>query len=239
MAIASVARLLIRDPKEQRQFLYGLVHRKSKVLLGAMGVELEVEGRENFKPGQNYLIAANHLSYLDPLILASVRPMAFVTSIEMKQAFFLGTLTELGGCLYVERRSRGNIRREISEIENALRAGFHVAIFPEATSTDGSKILPFKRPLFSAAIHSARNVLPVMIQYEEIDGQRVSTRNRDRVCWYGDMRFGRHFVRLLDFQKIRIRVTIIPEIPVTPGSERDTITENAYRAISEIYIPIA
>lgn len=238
IGIAATARLLLRDKTELRRFLLALVHRKSRVLLGVLGVQLEVEGRENLKAGENYLIVGNHMSYLDPILLASITPMAFVTSVEMRETFFLGTLTELGACLYVERRSRENIHGEIIEIEQALRAGFHVVVFPEATSTNGEQLRPFKRPLFTAAVREKKSVLPMVIQYEQIDGEKISTRNRDLLCWYGDMPFGSHFLRLMDCRKIRIRVSILPQIPITAESDRDTIMESSYQAIAARYVPI-
>ena len=231
-------RLLIRDPRELRQAILALLHRKSKVLLGGLGIQVTVEGKENFRPGQNYLIVANHLSYLDPILMASIQPMAFVTSVEMRETFFLGTLTDLGGCLYVERRSKENMHREIGSLTDALAQGFNVVVFPEATSTNGSSVRPFKKPLFMAAVNAGRNVLPVVLQYEQIDGQKVTIQNRDDLCWYGDMDFGAHFVKLLGHKKIRIRVSVMPEIEVAPGADRDTIMGAAYNVISSAYRPI-
>jgi 1-acyl-sn-glycerol-3-phosphate acyltransferase len=111
-------------------------------------------------------------------------------------------------------------------------------VFPEATSTDGEHVKPFKRPLFAAAAKAVVPVLPVVIQYEEIDGRPVTRANRDYLCWYGDMGFGGHFIKLAMRKKIRIRIKVLPEIPVTPDSTRDILMEEAHQRIVAHYRPI-
>jgi 1-acyl-sn-glycerol-3-phosphate acyltransferase len=236
---ASLAKLLVWDKLEQRALLLAFLHRKCKVLLAVMGIHVTVEGRENLRKGQTYFIVANHMSYIDPLVLAAFTPTSFVTSIEMRDAFFLGTFTKLAGCFYVERRKKGNILNEVGEIEQALKDNFTVAVFPEATSTDGSHIKPFKRPLFAAAIRAGKPVLPMVIQYERINGKKISRAKHQLLCWYGDMPFFPHSLKLLGLNHIHIRLSVLPEIPVAAESDRDTIAETAYETIRAHYQPIA
>ena len=149
------------------------------------------------------------MSYLDALILASLRPVCFITSIEMKNVPVLGLLTELGGCLYTERRSKENLRSEVAQLSQALQDGFDIVIFPEGTSTNGTGILPFKRGLLSAAMDAKKSILPITIQYQEINGKKVNTGNRDILCWYGDMYFAPHFFKLILLKSVKIRVRSI------------------------------
>jgi 1-acyl-sn-glycerol-3-phosphate acyltransferase len=229
-----VARFIIPSPMERRRFYLKNVSRFSKVTLKLMNIELEIVNPERFSSG-NHLILANHLSYLDGLIMGAVTPVCFVTSIEMRNTFFLGLMTELGGSLYVERRSRDNLSNEIGEITHALRQGFDVMVFPEATSTDGSAMKPFKRSLLKAAVDAEKNILPVCINYLEIDGEPVTSKNRDTLCWYGDMSFAPHFFGLMRPRSVKIRVTALPELPVTKDSSRDVLIEEAYHSISSQY----
>jgi 1-acyl-sn-glycerol-3-phosphate acyltransferase len=85
----------------------------------------------------------------------------------MKNTFFLGQICKFASCLFVERRSRGNLDQEIKEITDALNYGHNVLIFPEGTSTNGDEVLRFKRPLFNAAIFSSKKVLPATLNYLE------------------------------------------------------------------------
>ena len=233
-----IARPFIRDPKRLRAFYLWKVHVGARWLQRALGMKMVVEGRENLKPGHNYLIVANHLGYLDAVLMSGFLECAYVTSVEMKNTPLLGQIVELGGCLFVERRSKDNIKNEIGEIEEALRQGFHVTVFPEATSTEGEAVRPFKRPLFAAAANAPRPVLPMVIQFHSIDGEPVTKANRDAVCWYGDMTFGRHFLKLTSIREITVKLKILPEIPVTKDSTRDTLMEEAYRRIVSAYEPI-
>lgn len=238
LVFAFVGRLFIPEKKLRRAFFLHHVNAYAKAMLRVIGVEVVVDHPERIRNGHNYLILANHMSYLDAIVMAALRPMCFVTSEEVRETPLLGQITELGGCLFVERRSRDNIHQEIGEIGDALNQGFHVVIFPEATSTDGSKILPFKRSLLRAAVETKTPVLPLVIQYEEIGNEKVTAKNRDLLCWYGDMTFGPHFYALMGLRRIRIRVKVQPEIPVTRESTRDTLVEQAYEAISSNYEPI-
>lgn len=233
-----LALVVMRDGPRRRRYFQRAVSRHSRWVMRVFNLHLAIDGKINARRGQNYLIVANHMSYLDAIIMSSFRPTAFVTSIEMKQTPVLGQILDTGGCLYVERRSKENIQKEIGQIEDALRDGFDVVVFPEATSSDGSKVLPFKRPLFAAAARAGVPVLPVVIQYEYIDGQPVTAVNRDQLAWYGPMSFGPHFLGLMKMRRIDMRLKVLPEIPVTPESTRDTLMEQAQAAIRAEYRPI-
>ncbi len=233
-----IARLLIPGKSTRRRFFAGNVSRFSRVLLHVFGIELVIENLERWSPEKNLLVLSNHMSYIDALAVAAVHPVCFVTSIEVKNTPFLGLLSELAGALYVERRSRENLTQEIGEISEALREDFSVVIFPEATSTNGSSVLPFKRSLLAAAVEAKRPVLPVAINFESIDSAPVTATNRDLLCWYGEMDFGPHLWKLLQCKKIRIRISLLEEIPITAETTRDTLVEAAYRAIHSTFRPI-
>jgi 1-acyl-sn-glycerol-3-phosphate acyltransferase len=138
----------------------------------------------------------------------------------------------------VERRNKQNIKGEIGEITKALQDGFSVVVFAEATSTNGSSVLPFKRSLLAAAVESKTPVLPICVQYEEIDGEKVTAKNRDKLCWYGTMDFAPHFLELAGLNQIKVRVKILEEIPIEAETTRDTLVDKAYAAVSSNYTPI-
>ena len=76
------------------------------------------------QPDQIGLVVGNHLGFIDIIAAASIRPNLFVTSQEMRNTPFLGLLTEMGGCIYVNRQSRTNILNELGEMIDYLKAGF-------------------------------------------------------------------------------------------------------------------
>lgn len=183
---------------------------------------------------KNYLIVSNHLSYLDVLIISSVLPASFITSVEISKDIFLGTLARLGGSLFVERRRKTRLLRDIKSVSAALAEGLNVVLFPEGTSTNGDTILPFKKTLFRSAISCGVEVLPVCIHYVKIDGIFVNKKNRDFVFWYGDMKFLPHFINLMKLKSICASLQFLPAI-ATASITSDTASKLAYKSIYEAY----
>lgn len=187
---------------------------------------------------QNYLIVSNHLSYLDVLVLASCFPGCYVTSQEVREMSFLGTVTTLAGCLFVERRSRANLSKEISEITAALDYGLNVVIFPEGTSTNGESVLRFRQPLFQAAIDSGKKVLPVSITYKQINRSPVTLRNRDRIFWYDDMTFPDHFMGLAGIDHLEVSVAVSYPINAISAETCAVLSTLAHAAVRKTYEPV-
>lgn len=222
-------------PYRTRKIINRIVLFYCKILLRL--VNLQIDHKKSSNPLQrNALIISNHMSYMDIIVLFSLYPSSFVTSIEMKKTPFLGQLVTLGGCLFVERRSRKNLSQEISQITEALKTELNVGIFPEATSTNGDEVRKFKRPLFQGAIDANAPILPVTINYRYLNQQKVTKCNRDKVFWYGEMTF---FGHLLDFFKLKkVDVEVIESDFFYPESEDDitSLSLKAHRAVTNNYI---
>ena len=168
----------------------------SKLILFIMGIQVQIDGAQNKEDQKNYFVVSNHLSYLDILVISSFLPSCYVTSMEMKAMPLLGQITTLAGCVFVERRNKKNIQGEIKEIEEALVAGLNVVVFPEATSTNGETVIPFKRSLFQAVVNAKVELLPLTIEYKKLNGAEINLKNKDNLFWYGDMDFLPHFFNL-------------------------------------------
>jgi 1-acyl-sn-glycerol-3-phosphate acyltransferase len=181
------------------------------------------------------LFVSNHLSYLDILIFAAQGPTLFITSEEVRRTFFLGFMSALGGSLFVNRRSVSGVRRDINTIAGLLSDGYRVCFFPEATSTDGSKILPFKSSFFEAAKKAEAAITPLCIRYTSINGQPTDRKSRDYVCYYGDMFFFPHFIKLMSLRGIGAELTVLSSIS-TQRYSRKELAEVAYRRIVKAYI---
>lgn len=240
---AIVLRLFFGDSVRAKRLAALWLHVLCKVALKILGVkveEVDATGglRADVAGGEGHLIVANHLSYLDILVVASLRPMLFVTSNEIRDSGFLGYLAKAGGCHFVERRNRNQIEREVAEIASSLSEGLNVVVFPEATSTNGSQVLPFKVALMDAAIVSNRPLLPLCLNYQEIAGQPFGITNRDEICWYGDMTFLGHIANVARRGNIRVAVTRLNKVHVTPQSDRKSLASEAYQQIAGHYVQI-
>lgn len=176
---------------------------------------------------QNSLIVSNHLSYVDVLILASAYPSLFVTSTEIKETFMLGKICKLAGCFFVERRRSkltSDIRlHELNLMKSRISQGFNVFLFPEGTSSNGSKVLSFKNSFFQVAVDCQIQVRPICLKYKG--------KNWEKVPWYGDMTFLDHLFQLCQ-QKVHAELIVLPEIA---PYERTKCSALAYAAISEAY----
>ena len=168
-------------------------------------------------------------------MLSAGEPAVFVTSIEMKNTPFLGELASFGGSYFVERRDRNRVPGEVKDLAGILRQGFHVFVFPEATSTHGLHILPFKRALFTAAIEAERDVLPVCLRVEEIDDVPFHEHNHQRTSWYGEMDFFSHLVQFMAIKKLKVSVNYLEPISVRQFPDRYSLADQAYQQITRKY----
>lgn len=220
--------------KRARPLLTKLVSVTSRLGLVIFNVKV-IANFSPLKSGRSYLIVANHLSYLDILIISSSFPACFVTSHEMKETPVLGQLCLLGGCLFVERRKRSGIANEVKALSDALASGLSVAIFPEATSTNGEKVIPFRRPLFQAAIHSGVEVLPMCLNYRNLDGEKLTLKNRDNVFWYGSMSFFSHAFNLFSHKEVVAELSVMDTVNPSSFENKNDLADACHVIVSSEY----
>jgi len=202
-----------------------------------LGLNVHADGAENIPEG-GCLVLSNHMSYLDIMVYSSVRPAVFVTSVEMEQTFFLGFIAKIGGSYFVERRNTKNIKQELSVIADLIDQGFVVVLFPEGTSTDGSKILPFRSSFIAGATETGVDVVPACLRYDRINGEPFSDSNCDYVCWYGDMTFAPHFYRFMGLRNTEASASWLTAIS-SSGLDRKMITRKAHELIAASYFGAA
>jgi len=141
------------------------------------------------------LLTANHTGWLDIPILSAVAPVSFISKSEVGQWPFFGTLARLQRSIFI-RRERTKALDDRNNIRRRLLEGDALVIFPEGTSSDGNRVLPFRSALFSAAeldlgrgaLHPVHaQVQPVSIAYVGLHGMPMGRENRPLYAWYGDM----------------------------------------------------
>ena len=209
----------------------------SRLALALFGVRVHVKHRERLGSGQTgRLVIANHLSYVDILVLAALSPMIFVTSVEMRHTPLLGRIAAWGGSLFVERRRPAGLKQEIGEIASVLSEGASVALFPEGTTSSGERVHPFKRSLFDAAVAVKADILPVCLRYTAINGEAVTKENRDALFFYGGTPFSAHFPRFLGLRSIDVELTLLKTIKVRPDDSRKELAVLGHECISNTYL---
>jgi len=135
-------------------------------MLAILGVELVVRGSP---PGHGpMLLVANHISWLDILVMSATQPARFVSKADVKSWPVLGSLVTGAGTLYIERENRRDAMRVVHQMAQSLHQGDILAVFPEGTTGDGQTLLPFHANLIQAAISSNAPVLPLGLSF--VDG---------------------------------------------------------------------
>ncbi len=235
LLVSFTADLFLRNPLHRRKVCLRITSLAAKLGLKLFNIRVSVKGKDKLSSlPQPCLVIANHLSYLDILIIASCLPSLFITSIELKKTFFLGLVSRMGGSLFVERRSKTKLLQEIENVAAVIKSGINVVLFPEGTSSNGDSVLPFKAALFSSATSAQVAVQPLCIKYHAIDDKPIDADNRDLAYYYGHLQFFPHLLKLLTLKSIDVQLTVLDSF--TPGAmTRKEIADRARAAIMECY----
>src|SRR5262249_55574771 len=150
-----------------------------------LGLHIRVIGSPT--PRRPVLFAANHVSYTDITVLGAVIPGSFIAKAEVAQWPFFGWLAKLQRSVFVDRQVR-NTAVHRDAIRARLASGDALILFPEGTSGDGNRVLPFRTALFAAAQHGdgSRPVIvqPVSLAYTRLDGMPIGRFYRPLFAWY-------------------------------------------------------
>jgi 1-acyl-sn-glycerol-3-phosphate acyltransferase len=174
-----------------------VLHRWSRRTLPRMGIAIDVTG----SPTSGGLIASNHLSYLDILVYCAIAPCAFVSKSEVRGWPAVGWIATLAGTVYVDRSVRSETRTVQPEMQAALAGGLRLFLFPEGTSSDGSRVRRFHSSLFQPAIDLKAPVSAASIAYAVPDGNAGT-----EACYWGEMTLFPHLINLLSKHSVTATV---------------------------------
>lgn len=214
-----------------------LLHYFCKRLLQRLDFRVELIGdhlNELYRT-QGALIIPNHISYLDVLAIQSIFPAKFVTSYDIGHTAFLGRLCKRGGCLFVNRKSKRDLLKNIDTISSELNKGSHIVLFPEGTTSPGDRILPYKSSLLESAIRSRSVVYPLCIRYTELNGFPIKSPQFDTVAWYGEMTFFPHLWQLMKIKSLRIQIKTANPVPFRHHKSRKKLTQDLREITSHLF----
>lgn len=159
------------------------------------------------------LIAANHSSWIDITVLSALFPARFIAKSEVGTWPIFGWLARLQQTLFVERGRRSATGKFKEAMKRRFEAHQHLVLFPEGTSSDGNRVLPFKSALFGAIEMAPTEgdtapvtVQPVSITYTKFHGLPMGRNVRPVFTWYGDMEIAPHIWQALCFGPCDVRV---------------------------------
>jgi 1-acyl-sn-glycerol-3-phosphate acyltransferase len=170
------------------------------------------------------VVVANHISYFDPLIVASYLPLTAIAKREVASWPIVGEFVKRLGTLFVERENAQSGARVLREAIGLVRRGVSVLVFPEGTTTRGADVLPFRRGIFGAALYAGVPIVPVALRYE-----------REDAAWVGDTTFLSHYARTITHACTRVSVDFLPPLALgRPGKpySAQQLAETARRRIA-------
>lgn len=225
-----------KSPIEQRRKAIEHTAKYSKIMLSQLNVETSCTYSGQIRDDRNYFMVCNHMSYLDIVVLSAVRPSVFITSVDMRDTFFLGDIAKLGGSFFVNRRNRKKIKEEVEALTQLVEDGFDVFLFPEGTSSSGMDgVLPFKKSLFRVPHGAQIPIIPICLKYTTIDGAPFSAKNCDQVAWHSDMTFAPHLNQLTQRKKIVVQVDYMDPVESSRFGSHGDLSQHLWEVISERY----
>ncbi len=198
---------------------------------------LRVRRRRFGTPGAGRrLIVANHVSWLDILVLGACEPMAFLAKKEIGASRWTRWLVDLQGVVYVDRERKRCIPQVNADIARRLAAETPVTLFAEATTHDGTRLLRFRSSHFEPARQARACVQPVYLEYPKVAGLAATRAERASVAWYGDTAFLPSLWRVLACGGLRCDVHYGEPIAFDAGADRKALAgqvEAATRRLKE------
>lgn len=197
-----------------------------RLVLICIGLPWRREGQPLRGPGA---VVANHSSWLDILVLNAAQPVFFVSKAEVASWPGINILTHVTDTHFVARDPR-LARAQAEEFAARLRAGHRLLFFPEGTSSDGRRLLPFKPTLFQGFL---ADDLPEGLAIQPVSAVYDAPPGRDPrfYGWWADMELGPHLLAVLATRRHgRVRVRLHPPVSVA-GHDRKSLSAACHSAI--------
>lgn len=213
-----------------------------RTVLKVLGIRVHMKG--TLATGRPLLIASNHVSWTDIMVLGSLGRLHFVAKAEVRSWPVMGTLARLQRTVFVERERRRATPEQAREIGERLKDGDPMVLFAEGTTGDGNRVLPFNTTLFGAAqlalgtLESDRVLVqPVAIAYVRRGGLRLDRRERAALAWIGDTPLLPHLRHLMTAGVMDVEVHFGEAIAFSAVSNRKTVARQAEKAVREMLAP--
>jgi 1-acyl-sn-glycerol-3-phosphate acyltransferase len=223
MVIGGLATLALLFPLLNQKRRSIIAKYWSKLILRTVGIRLRVTGSP---PTAAALMVANHVSWADPFLLIACYPVHFVAKAEIRSWPVFGWLAALAGTIFIQRERQRDLSNVAQIFVSHLNDGSAVGMFPESTTSDGTRLLPFKAGLFQVAVSAAADCYPVALSYD----QRAA-------IWIDDMGFLSSIWQVMAQPRITASVHFCPPIPYQGQHRRDLAVASEAAIASALCLP--
>lgn len=197
--------------------------RNARRMCRGLGFDVTVHG----DIPQGGFVAPNHLGYMDIVVLASVTPQVFLSKSEVDSWPVIGAYCRMAGTLYIDRSRRSDVAKKEASFAEVISSGLNMTFFLEGTSTDGRAVLPFRASLLQPLVANNWPITPAFIRYECDEGDVAQD-----ICWWGDMGFAEHLLRMLRVK--RVQATVVFGEKRHPGQDRKRLANELYEEVQSL-----
>ncbi len=219
--------LWFKFPRASREQKLSHIQAWSAHLLRVLGVRLNITPSSTFIwPNKTQLLVANHVSWLDVLVIQALHPCVFVAKSEVRQWPLVGSMAQACGVVFVDRSSSSSARKMVDDVASALHHGYCVAGFPEGTSSEGHDVSLFHANLFEAAIHREVEVLPLALRYTDPSTGQLCM----KAAFVGDIGFIESLHQVMCTPRLSVDVQIGKTVS-PQGHSRRTLAHLSHRCV--------
>lgn len=206
-----------------------------------LGLRIRTHGALDWR--RPLMIAANHASWKDIMVLGALADVVFIAKTEVKDWPVFGTLAKLQKSIFVVREEKRKTGEQVGEIATRMADGEIVVLFPEGTTSDGNRLLDVKSSLFGAAAaalpaapEGVVYVQPVAIAYTRVQGLPMGRYWRPLAGWPGDVALLPHLIGVLKAGALDIDVSFGEAIPFRQGDSRKHLSAAIEKSIRKMLL---
>lgn len=198
-----------------------------------LGMHVRLIGEPGRTDVRRVVFVSNHSSWIDIPVLGGRLDGCFVAKGEVAGWPLVSAIARLGRTVYVSRQ-RGSIRQERDDMRARLAEGDNLILFPEGTTSDGSRVMPFRSAFFAVAEGADPPLIrPVSVVYDRLAGLPTGRATRPLFAWYGDMDIASHYWRLGRHRGLR--ATVLLHAPLDPAAfpNRKSLSQAVWRVVAD------
>ena len=184
-------------------------------LLVIFGIQLRLSNPD-ILPSTPYLLASNHISWMDIHAINAFKPIRFVAKSDVEGWPVFGWMAKQLGTVFIKRDNARHGKHIASEVAKVLETQ-SVCIFPEGTSTIGEGVMPFKPNLFESAVIARVPVYSLAISYKSL----ISGERSEVAAFVGDMGLLESMALILRDRKLIVELAFLPPSGASPETSKD------------------
>jgi 1-acyl-sn-glycerol-3-phosphate acyltransferase len=207
-----------------------------RAMLKGLGIRVHAVGTLSDK--RPLLVASNHISWTDIMVLGSLVDVKFIAKSELEGWPLLGWLSKLQRTVFIERERKRKSGDQANEIATRLGKGDAMVLFAEGSTGDGNILLPFKSTLFGAASMALSEgaveevfIQPVAIAYTRLHGVAFGRHDRAIAAWIGDQDLLPHVKALLSQRALDVEVHFGEPVVFARGSNRKEVARRVEQCV--------